>query len=316
MVVWNDRPVREVLYLGDTVQQYDMLGRSTLLTLQGGEQAIDVKPTPSFVLGLNESVTRWRMNMKFETSEIPSIFSRPHHDALTFKNYFPQGVGGTVKVVVLQEQDATENSDSKQEAGTASLALDRWTIEPPQASFQLAAGAETKFPFDIKLKNALYGKQLIRIDYTVEADERLRFSAYGALEVGTKDLTLDVKSHLDKDGTLIVEQFMTNHEPHLADFKCHLRSKGYRPQRMQVYRLGPTLDRKVYRFPDGRDLVGKEMLLEIEEVNGQRVLKYRFVASDRTKEEQEPADGTSGQTGDAHKVESTDSPPPLAKLGS
>jgi hypothetical protein len=150
----------------------------------------------------------------------------------------------------------------------------------------------------------------------VEADERLRFSAYGALEVGTKDLTLDVKSHLDKDGTLIVEQFMTNHEQHLADFKCHLRSKGYRPQRMQVYRLGPTLDRKVYRFPDGRDLVGKEMLLEIEEVNGQRVLKYRFVASDRTKEEQEPADGTSGQTGDAHKVESTDSPPPLAKLGS
>jgi hypothetical protein len=256
------------------------------------------------------------MNIKFDTTEIPSIFSRPHHDALTFKNFFPQGVGGTVKVVVLQEQDTAENPEAKQDAAAASLALDRWTIEPPQASFQLAAGAETKFPFDIKLKNALYGKQLIRIDFTVEADERLRFSAYGALEVGTKDLTLDVKSHLDKDGTLIVEQFMTNHEQHLADFKCHLRSKGYRPQRMQVYRLGPTLDRKVYRFPDGRDLVGKEMLLEIEEVNGQRVLKYRFVASDHVIEQAEPTDANSGQTGDAHKVESTDSPPPLAKLGS
>ena len=107
-----------------------------------------------------------------------------------------------------------------------------------KTSFQLAAGAETKFPFDIKLKNAFYGKQPIRIDFTVEAEERLQFSAYGQLEVGTKDLTLDVRSHLDKDGTLIVEQFMTNHEPHVADFKCHLRSKGYRPQRMQVYRLG------------------------------------------------------------------------------
>ena len=40
------------------------------------------------------------------------------------------------------------------------------------------------------------------------------------------------------------------------------------------------LDRKVYRIPDGADLVGKEMLLEIEEVNGQRMLKYRFVAGD------------------------------------
>ena len=39
---------------------------------------------------------------------------------------------------------------------------------------------------------------------------------------------------------------------------------------MQVYRLGRELDRKVYRIPDGRELVGKEMLLEIEELNGPR----------------------------------------------
>lgn len=317
MVVWNDRPVREALYLGDTVRQYDILGRSNLLGLHNHEQTVEVTSTPSFVLGLNEAVTRWRMNVKFATTEIPSIFSRPHHDELVFKNFFPQGVGGTVKVVVLQDQDAADSAEAKQDPAAASMALDRWTIEPPQSSFQLAAGGETKFPFDVKLKNALYGRQPIRIDFTVEADERLQFSAYSELEVGTKDLTLDVKSHLDKDGTLIVEQFMTNHDKRTADFKCHLRSKGYRPQRMQVYRLGPTVDRKVYRFPDGSDLVGKEMLLEIEEVNGQRVLKYRFVASDHVKEEQEPENEKSGAAGDARKEEATGSPPPpLAKLGS
>ena len=268
------------------------------------------------MLGLNEAVTRWRMSVKFATNEIPSIFSRPHHDALTFKNFFPQGVGGTVKVVVLQEQEATDNPESKSDPTTASLALDRWTIEPPQTSFQLAAGARRSFLSTSNSKMRFYGKQLIRVDFTVEAEERLQFSAYGALEVGTKDLTLDVRSHLDKDGTLIVEQFMTNHDPHVADFKCHLRSKGYRPQRMQVYRLGPTVDRKVYRFPDGRDLVGKEMLLEIEEVNGLRVLKYRFVASDHFKEEQPPENEKSGDAGDSHKGETAVAPPPLAKLGS
>ena len=82
-----------------------------------------------------------------------------------------------------------------------------------------------KFPFDIKLKNALYGKQPMRIDFTIEADERLEFSVYSEMEVGTEDLTLDVKSHLDKDGTLIVEQLMTNRTDRLADFKCHLRSQ-------------------------------------------------------------------------------------------
>jgi hypothetical protein len=51
---------------------------------------------------------------------------------------------------------------------------------------------------------------------------------------------------------------------------------------MQVYRLGRQRDRKVYRIPDGRELVGKEMLLEIEELNGPRMLNYRFVASDRS----------------------------------
>jgi hypothetical protein len=88
-----------------------------------------------------------------------------------------------------------------------------------------------------------------------------------------------VFSHLDKDGTLIVEQLMTNSTDQLADFKCFLRAKGHRRQRMQIYRLGKDAARKVYRFPNGADLIGKEMLLEIEELNGPRELRYRFVAT-------------------------------------
>jgi hypothetical protein len=197
---------------------------------------------------------------------------------MTFKNYFPQGIGGTAKVVVAQDQTSGDAA-SRSDAGS-NFTLDRWTIEPPQTAFQLAAGAEMKFPFDVKLKNALYGKQPIRIDFTVEADERLEFSVYRDMEVGTDDLELEVRSHLDKDGNLVVEQRMKNRTDKLTDFKCHLRSKGRQPQRMQVYRLGREVDRKVFRLRDGRDLIGKEMLLEIEETNGQRMLNYRFVASD------------------------------------
>ncbi len=259
MVVWNELPTHEVLYLGNNVRQIDILGCSVPVPKQDREQVIDVGPTPSFVLGLHEAIARWRMSVKFEKTEVPSVFSRPHHNSLTFRNFFPQGVGGKVKIVVLQDQEANDGA-TKDNVAAASFAIDRWTIEPAQAAFQLAAGTKTKFPFDIKLKNALYGKQPIRIDFTVEAEERLKFSAYGEMEVGTADLTLDVQSHLDKDGTLVVEQLMTNRTDRLADFKCYLRSKGYRPQRMQVYRLGHEVDRKVYRFPDGRDLVGKEML--------------------------------------------------------
>jgi hypothetical protein len=278
MVAWNQEPTREVLYLGDHVQQFDLLGRSIAPAQRGHEQAIEVGPTPTFVLGLHEAITRWRLNAHFEKLQVPSIPSKAHHNALQFTNFFPQGVGGSVKVIVL-EGGSANGSAGQQTAGTMRLAPDRWMIEPPQATFQLAASAAMKFPFDIKLKEGvLYGPQSVRVDFTVEADEKLEFSVYAGLEVGTEDISLEVKSRLDKDGTLLVEQLMTNKAAQIADFRCTLQPRGRRPQRMQVYRLGKNLDRKVYRISNGGALVGEEMLLELEELNGPRVLKYRFVA--------------------------------------
>jgi hypothetical protein len=71
---------------------------------------------------------------------------------------------------------------------------------------------------------------------------------------------------------------MTNSAKHPADFKCTLRAQGHLPQRMQVYRLGKNPAHKIYRIPNGRELVGKELWLDLEELNGLRTLKYRFVA--------------------------------------
>jgi hypothetical protein len=278
MVVWNHEPTREVLYLGEHVQQIDLLGRAKAAPVQKKEQMIDVGQTPSFVLGLHEAVTRWRMDAEFERRQVPSIFGKSHHNSLHFKNYFPQGVGGTVKIVILQDPKATENGMGQESGGQPGFAADRWSLDPPQTTFQLAANAEMKFPFDIQLKSVWYGRKPVRVDFTIEAEEKIDFSIYRHLEIGTEDLTLDVKSHLDKEGTLIVEQTMTNSAPRTTDFKCSLQALGHRPQRIQVYRLGKNPDRRVYHIPNGRDLVGKELWLRLEEVNGLRTLKYRFLA--------------------------------------
>jgi hypothetical protein len=259
------------------VQQIDLLGRAKAAPSENKEQTIDVGPTPSFVLGLHEAVTRWRMDTEFERRQVPSIFGKSHHNSLHFKNYFPQGVGGTVKIVILQDPQA-ENLMGQESNGQPGFAADRWSIDPPQTTFQLAANAEMKFPFDIQLKSVWYGRKPVRVDFTVEADDKIEFSIYRNLEIGTEDLTLDVKSHLDKEGVLIVEQTMTNSAPRTADFKCSLQAVGHRPQRMQVYRLGKNPDHKIYHVPNGRDLVGKELWLRLEEVNGLRTLKYRFIA--------------------------------------
>jgi hypothetical protein len=65
---------------------------------------------------------------------------------------------------------------------------------------------------------------------------------------------------------------------------------------MQVYRLGPNVDRKIYRIPDGKDLIGNKMLLDIEELNGKRVLKYRFVATAESKATDDNASDPNAKT--------------------
>jgi hypothetical protein len=284
MVVWNRTPVDETLYLGEDVRQYDVFGRSTDLNVENKRPTIHVGPTPVFVLGLHEEITRWRMAFQFERCQVPSIFAKPHPNALTFRNFFGQGVGGSMKIVVEQsrraEQTAEDDDEEDQQPDSTTYLLDRWSVEPPQSTFQLAAGAEMRFPFEIEFRKAFFGKQPVRIDFKLEADQEYEFSVYTDLEVGTEDLSLDVATYLDKEGKLIVEQIMTNKSEQLSDFKCFLRARGHRRQRMQVYRLGKEADRKVYRFGNGRDLIGKEMLLEIEELSGPRELRYRFVAKD------------------------------------
>jgi hypothetical protein len=247
------------------------------------------------------------MAVSFDKYQVPSIFKTPHSNSIRFQNFFPQGAGGSLKIVVMHDRGSGESFGREANGVEGSgFTHDRWTIEPPQANFQLAAGQAMEFPFQIRLKNALFGKQPLRVDFKVEAEEQFEFSVYREMEVGTEDLTLEVNTHLEKDGTLIIEQLMTNRAERLTDLKCYLYAKGRRPERMQVYRLGPSADRKVYRFSDGEDLVGHEMLLEIEEVNGPRVLRYRFVAEAESNEPEhaaehlDNADGADGtETADA-----------------
>jgi hypothetical protein len=284
MVVWNLHPTCEQLFFGNDVQSIDLDGRSSVPVSEGGEQQINVGPQPTFVLGLHEAIARWRMALAFEKHQVPSIYNKSHRNSLAVQNFFPQGVGGALKIVVQPEQRAA-GSSAKENKTMESIGLvpDSLSVEPAQRAFAMEAGEATRFPFEIRLRNAYYGPQPIQLDFTVQAEEEYNFSAYMQIEVGTEDLTLDVKTHVDKDDTLVVEQFMTNKTDRLADFRCILfpqsTAKHHRRQRSKVYRLGPKTVRNVYRIPKGGELVGRELLLEIEEINGPRYLKYRFHAT-------------------------------------
>jgi hypothetical protein len=293
MVVWNQHPTREQLFFGNEVQYVDLDGRSSVPVSEGNEQQISVGPQPAFVLGLHEAIARWRMALAFEKHQVPSIYSKSHRNSLAVQNFFPQGVGGALKIVV-QSDARTPGNSANENKTVESIGLvgDTLSVEPAQRAFAMETGEATRFPFEIRLRSAYYGPQPIRLDFTVQAEEEYNFSAYMQIEVGTEDLTLDVKTHVDKDDTLVVEQFMTNKTDRLADFRCILfpqsTAKYHRRQRSKVYRLGKKTVRNVYRIPKGGELVGRELLLEIEEINGPRYLRYRFHATREKPAKDEP----------------------------
>ena len=70
---------------------------------------------------------------------------------------------------------------------------------------------------------------------------------------------------------------MVNYGSSSPDFKCLLYAPGRRRQRTQVVRLGTSPDVKIYRYPNGAELLGAELWLRAQEVDGKRVLNHRFI---------------------------------------
>jgi len=259
LVVRNDRPTEEVIYLGDDVQQVDIWGRSVRPELREHRQVIEVGRLPTFLVGISPHIARWRLSVQLDKQRIPSVFGTAHRNALRWKNGFGQGVGGELRLVAPGE----------------------WDTFPPRLSFKMAAGEEFAKPFEIELPfTASSGRHQVRIDFDVNGDRRYRFSVYRELEVGLGDVNIEVSTRLTADHLLIVEQRMVNHSDKLVDFKCMLHAPGRRRQSNQVVRLGREPDVKRYIYTDGQELIGERLWLRAEELGGLRILNHRFEATE------------------------------------
>ncbi len=261
MVVWNDTPVTESLYLGQDVVQIDPWGRRVNLSQPGqpagAEQTIAVGTMPVFVTGLDLAVARWSLGFSFEPAEIASVFARRQTVQFRFRNTFGQGIGGTVRFHV----------------------PDVWDISNPLLRFKLATDEELDQEFDVVLhSNASSGPQTVRIDFDVIADKPYRFSVYRDIRVGHGDMVVELDTWLDDSGRLVIEQHLINHTDKKLKFNCYLFAPGRRRMRMQVFDIGPGRVTHTFRLPDGRELLGKTLWLRVEELGGHRLMNYQVIA--------------------------------------
>ncbi len=261
MVVWNDKPTTEVLYLGDKVQLVDLWGREmpTSEVEDDGvlKQQLAVGPLPVFVTGMDRAIARWRLGFAFDKTQLASVFGRPQTSIVRFRNTFPRGLGGSLTLHV----------------------PDVWELSYRSANFKLATEEEREQPFEIALQTvASSGVQRVRIDFDITSDRRYRFSVYRDLQVGLGDVVVELHTWLNEDGKLVVEQHLSNDSAQRLSLNCTLFVPGRRRQRLQVYELGRTEVTNIYVLPNGQELMGKTLWLRAEEMNGPRVLNYQVVA--------------------------------------
>lgn len=259
MVVWNQTPQQEKIFLGENVRQTSVWGRSFAPKMEQHEHVLEVGPLPTFITGINEAIVRWHQSFVFEQTLLPSVFGVPHENVLIVKNYFPQGVSGQMRV----------NTP------------DVWKTYPRLVNFKMAAGEELQQPFTITLPfDATSGSQTVKVDIDVSADRHYQFSIYRQIAVGLGTVKIDLLTRLNDHGELEVEQRFNNASDEEVNFKCMLFAPDRRRLVTQVVRLGHDTDVKNYRLPNGKELIGKTLWLRAEEIGGQRILNYRFTAED------------------------------------
>lgn len=269
MVLWNQYATTETLYLGEDIQVIDIWGKTQSPTMVGSKQVIAVDRMPRFVVGVSEEIAKWRMSTRFAYDKMPSVFGVPHSNKILYRNTFKQGVGGQASLFVPEAGNYDYLGREKSN--------DSWTIQPDTLPVNLAVGSEGNSPFTTTLIEANYGEQIVRIDFKIEGDQEYEFSVWRKIHVGMGDVRLMIKTEITDTGRLLIKQEMQNDSDMLTNFKCQLYAPPSRRKRVQVYQLGTNVDKKIYSYLDGRNMVGREMKLRVEEVDGSRVLIHRFV---------------------------------------
>jgi hypothetical protein len=261
MVVWNETPVSEKLYLGDQVRQLDLWGRECPRPPSDSPgttapQTITAGPLPTFVTGLHPAIARWQVDCVLEPGQLASVSGLEQVARLRFRNTFPRHVTGSVAL------------------GVPAL----WEVSESKFSFRLSDNEPRDETLAVVLQaNACAGSQRVRIDFDVEADRRYQFSIYRDVRVGSGDVQADFDSWLDDDGQLVVEQYLTNNSAYPLNLNCYLYAPGRRRARQQILEMAPGRATRSFVLPNGQELLGQPLWLQVEEIGGARVLNYQVI---------------------------------------
>lgn len=259
---WNDEPTEEILYLGEDVYATDVWGRRIDLERdpETRRHKLSVGPAPVIVRKCNKQIAYWRLAAQFEKGKSKSEYGG-HADALIGKNTFSQSVRGKAVFNVPKG----------------------WEVEPQEWEFNTGTGEEYRLETFMTLpSNASLGKKDVSIDFEIFAERKYSIRVNRPYHVGLGDIVVNVIDKKIEGNVLEVEQIIVNNTSPLEtlQFRCSLFIPSMKRMQRFITELKNGQDRKLYYIPNADSLKGKELWIRAEQVNGRRILNYRWIVGE------------------------------------
>lgn len=259
LMLWSAKPTEELIYLGDHIQSVDVWGKIKTLPkeVRGNQpfQRVQIGPVPTFIVGADPQLLSFRMSVDIKDKEIDSLLGQVQKLSVEFSNSTRDSLVGDMRVL----PPAT------------------WTVETPRRGWEALAGRTVRETFRVVLSNtAKVGEYEFPIQFELDTIPPKRITVYRKVNVGPEGLDLKVSTRLLRSGELRVQIELTNHTAQPQPYDCMLfPPPGNRQfqRRLLTVDPGETIKREIY-WPDGKELLGKTMLLRAAQQNGQRVLNY------------------------------------------
>ncbi|QDV24330.1 hypothetical protein Q31a_26460 [Aureliella helgolandensis] len=258
MILWNESPTSEGLYLGKQVTAIDVWGRNVevveVQTESGRqEQRIEVGTMPIIVRGVNADVIRWRQSFEVKITNLASTIAIEQALPFELSNTFPQAVSGTLRLY-------------------SPTLLPKGNFQLP---IQLMAQATEEKEFTISVRSdASAGTHRLRFDFDIVTDIPHQFSVYREIALGTGDVIFSWRAMRNQDSFITLEWEVLNNTPEAVSFDCKVFPAGLPYSRFQVVQAMPgTTTRKLnLPIPQGNE---GEIWIRCEEIGTGRILNYR-----------------------------------------
>lgn len=261
IVVWNDTPTEERLFLGEGARLYDAWGDSRELTIDSTgrhpQHRVPVGPMPMFLTGIDADIAAWRMSLQLEPNRLDSLLGKKQRLQVKFQSSVDLETTGSVRLHVPQT----------------------WQTDQLTLPFSAEPLAEMSMPLDVTLRNdATTGTVPVEIDFEFDGEKPYRFTVWREMAVGPEDLTVRLTSHIDSYGRLIIRQEIENLGEDNQRYDCLMFAPPRRRQRIRL--TIPPHETRVHEFAwsDGKSLLGTMVTLRAEQIGGDRILNYRIVA--------------------------------------